>query len=143
MRVAIAGAGIAGLTAAIALAQRGIQVDLFERAAGLDEIGAGIQLAPNATSVLGRVGVMARLGAMTTEPEALSIRDARTGSLLSRMRLGRIARERYGAPYCTMLRADLQAALLATAQNEARIELSLGTEVRAGSDRPGVTIKAG
>jgi salicylate hydroxylase len=57
VRIAVAGAGIAGLTAAIALGRRGFSVDLFERALDLQEVGAGIQLSPNAAFVLERLGV--------------------------------------------------------------------------------------
>lgn len=130
MRVAIAGAGIAGLTTAVALAARGFAVDAFERAPQLDEIGAGIQLSPNATSVLERLGVMAKLAGSLSEPETLAIRDARNGALLARMPLSRTARERYGSPYCTLHRADLQAALLAAAGQLPKISITLGAEVR-------------
>ena len=61
MRVAIAGAGIAGLTAAIALAERGFEADVYERAPALREIGAGIQLSPNAMAVLDRLEVTGHL----------------------------------------------------------------------------------
>jgi salicylate hydroxylase len=130
MRIAIAGAGIAGLTSAIALSQRGFQVDLFERASGLEEIGAGIQLSPNATAVLEKLGVMAELAGKLSEPEALSIRDGRTGALLARMPLGEVARARYGSPYVTLHRADLQAALLASARRKPQISIRFDAEVR-------------
>ena len=143
MRIAIAGAGIAGLTSAIALAQRGFSVDVFEKAARLEEIGAGIQLAPNATAILERLGVMRGLAGKISEPAALSIRDARNGEVLARMPLGETARARYGAPYCTMLRADLQAALLATATEHPAITLTLGAEVRGAQGGDAVIFTAG
>ena len=130
MRIAVAGGGIAGLTSAIALAERGFSVDLYERAPVLEEIGAGIQLSPNAMAVLDRLGVTDNLGGRLSEPAALVIRDAGSGATLARMPLGKTARERYGAPYCTLHRADLQAGLLATARRHAAIALNLGAEVR-------------
>ncbi len=129
MRVAVAGGGIAGLTSAIALARRGQSVDLYERAPVLKEIGAGIQLSPNAMAVLERLGVMPELVASLFQPEALVIRDAGSGDALARIPLGTTARSRYGAPYCTLLRTDLQAALIATARRERSLSLHLDAEV--------------
>lgn len=129
MRVAVAGAGIAGLTSAIALAARGFQVDLYERAPALEEIGAGIQLSPNAMAVLGKLGVTDDLAGRLSEPEALVLRDAASGSTLATIPFGATARERYGAPYCTLHRADLQAALVASARRSPAIAFHLGAEV--------------
>jgi salicylate hydroxylase len=128
MRVAVAGGGIAGLTAATALSARGFSVDVYERAAALTEIGAGIQLSPNAMAVLERLGVTQFLKGQCCEPEALLVRNATSGATLMRMPLGKTARARYGAPYCTLHRADLQAALLAAAERTAGIHL--GAELR-------------
>jgi salicylate hydroxylase len=143
MRIAIAGGGIAGLTSAIALGAHGFEVDLYERAPVLEEIGAGIQLSPNAMAVLEWLGVTGELAGRLSEPEALVIRDAKSGAVLSRMPLGKTARERFGAPYCTLHRADLQSALLATARRDAKIALKLGAEVggvRATESEVGLTI---
>jgi salicylate hydroxylase len=103
---------------------------VFERAPFFEEIGAGIQLSPNATALLERLGVMAGLAGKVSEPETLAIRDASNGALLARMPLGRIARARYGSPYCTLHRADLQTALLFAAQRQSSVSLILGAEVR-------------
>jgi salicylate hydroxylase len=105
MRVAIAGAGIAGLTAAIALARRGFPVELYESAAGLEEIGAGIQLSPNAMGLLERLGVASELTGKVSEPEAIEIGLAGSGRRITSIPLGDIARKRYGAPYCVLHRA--------------------------------------
>ncbi|MEA2935514.1 MAG: hypothetical protein QOD74_2160, partial [Variibacter sp.] len=75
--VIVAGAGIGGLTAALALAQRGFRVTLLEQAERLEETGAGIQLSPNATRVLIALGLEDRLRADVVSPEAVSIRSAR------------------------------------------------------------------
>src|SRR5688572_17096883 len=125
MRIAIVGAGIAGLTAAIALARRGFAVEVLERAARLEEIGAGIQLSPNAMAVLERLGVAAHLlGGV--EPAAIEVREGQAGRLLTRIPLGNIARRRYGAPYCLVHRADLQSALLAAIHREPQVKIRLG-----------------
>ena len=126
---AVAGAGIAGLTAAIALARRGFSVDLFERAPDLQEVGAGIQLSPNATSVLEQLGMTDGLAGALTEPEAVEVRAASSGALLARIPLGTRARRRWGAAYSVVHRADLQAALLAAARRERRITLALRADV--------------
>lgn len=144
MRVAIAGAGIAGLTSAIALAARGFEIELYERAPVLREIGAGIQLSPNAMAVLERLGVARELGGRVSEPEALAIYDGRTGARLARIPLGAAVRERYGAPYCTLHRADLQAALVSTARRHPSTAFHLGSEVRdVSSNETGVMFVTG
>ncbi len=129
MEIAIAGAGIAGLTAAIALARRDFSVTVYERADVFADIGAGIQLAPNAMTVLERLGLATALAADTVEPRALIIRDGPTGRVLSAIPLGDDARRRYGAPYCVIHRADLQRILSDTANAEPKIRLRLGAEI--------------
>jgi salicylate hydroxylase len=131
MRIAVAGAGIAGLTAAIALAERGFDVELYERAADLEEIGAGIQLSPNAMAVLERLGLASEIAPSLIKPEAIEIYDAAHGVRLTRIPLGETARRRYGSPYCLVHRADLQAVLLAVARTRERIALNLGAEVES------------
>ena len=135
MQIAIAGAGIAGLTSAIALAERGLSVRVFERAAELKEIGAGIQLAPNATGILQELGILAALADRVSEPDALTVRSMQSGELFFRMPLGATVRARYGAPYLTLHRADLQAALLAAARERPAISLRLGAETRNVTQR--------
>ena len=134
MRVAIAGAGIAGLTSAIALAERGFEADVYERAPALLEIGAGIQLAPNAMAVLDRLEVAGHLQGRLFEPDALVVRNAATGSVLTEIELGAAMRPRYGAPYCTLHRADLQAGLLAAIRRHEAIKLHLSADVRDVAD---------
>jgi salicylate hydroxylase len=144
MRVAIAGAGIAGLTAAVALARRGVQVDVFEKAAQLEEIGAGIQLSPNATGILDRLGVLSLTVSKGCEPEAIEIGLAGTGAHLARVPLGETARNRYGAPYAVIHRADLQAALLDAARAIASVTLHFHAEVHeVRTTDAGVVFSAG
>jgi salicylate hydroxylase len=129
MEIAIAGAGIAGLTAAIALARRGFSATVHERAGALADIGAGIQLAPNAMTVLQRLGLADTLAADTVEPRALIIRDGPSGRALTAIPLLGAARRRYGAPYCVIHRADLQRILSEAANAEPKIRLHLGAEI--------------
>ncbi len=109
--IVICGAGIAGLTVALALARKGIASTIIEREAQLDGAGAGIQLSANATRVLDRLGV-AGLRDVAYHPQAVSIRAARTLGEIGRVPLGAQGAARWGAPYLTLARADLQRLLL-------------------------------
>ena len=129
MEIAIAGAGIAGLTAAIALASRGFPLTLYERAETLADIGAGIQLAPNAMTVLERLGLADAVAKDAVEPRALIIRDGPSGRALTSIPLRDAARQRYGAPYRVIHRADLQRILSEAADTERKIQLRLGAEI--------------
>ncbi len=126
--IVVAGAGIAGLTTALALARAGTRVAVLERAATLSEAGAGIQLSPNAGRVLAGLGLEAAIAGHAHEPEAIDVISGRTGHRLAVMPLGAAARRRYGAPYRTIHRADLQATLLAAVAGEPGISLCLGAE---------------
>ena len=99
----------------------------------LTEIGAGIQLAPNAVALLERLGVAGRLASIADEPRALDIRSAQSGRLLVSLPLGDTARGRYGSPYWLLHRADLQTALAAAAGDEPGIRLRLGEAVTAAA----------
>ncbi|GIF42947.1 FAD-dependent monooxygenase [Actinoplanes xinjiangensis] len=112
MTVAVVGAGIAGLTLAAALRRADIDVHVYERAPQLSEVGAGVQLAPNATRLLHRLGLGARLREISVAPEAIEIHRWDDGALLQRTLLGERCRRRFGAPYYTVHRADLHSALL-------------------------------
>jgi salicylate hydroxylase len=134
--VVIAGAGIGGLTAALALARRDFRVSLFETAPRLEEVGAGIQLSPNASRLLIALGLEERLAPHVVIPEELTVRNARSGHVLARAPLGATAAARYGAPYWVIHRGDLQAALCEAVAARPEIELNLGTKVEdfAASD---------
>ena len=103
---AIIGAGIGGLTAAHALGQAGWQVRLFEQAPQLGEVGAGIQISPNAGQVLDKLGLLDALAAKASEPKNVRIIDGGDGSAILKMPLGN-ARQRWGQPYLLVHRADL------------------------------------
>jgi salicylate hydroxylase len=135
--VIVAGAGIGGLTAALALAQRGFEVTLFEVAPRLEEIGAGLQLSPNAARVLVALGVEERLRLHVVKPEHLTVRSARSRRLLAQAPLGASVAQRYGAPYWVIHRGDLQAALCDAVAATPNITLRLGTRVEGFAARDG------
>jgi salicylate hydroxylase len=124
----VAGAGIGGLTAALALAGHGFRVIVLERAERLEEAGAGVQLSPNASRVLVELGLEPRLAGRAVSLEAISIMSARSGGEIARLPLGEAAAQRAGAPYWVMHRADLQAALQAQVNDHPDIELRLGCQ---------------
>jgi salicylate hydroxylase len=127
--ILIAGAGIGGLTAALALARRGLRVTLFEQAENLEEAGAGIQLSPNATRVLVALGLAARLEPTIIQPSAIRLRSGPSGREIATLRLDAATLERYGAPYWVIHRADLQKALIDAIADEPHIALTLGATV--------------
>lgn len=131
--IAIAGAGIGGLTAALALARAGFAVTLAERAAALSEVGAGIQISPNAGRVLAQLGLEEAIAARATEPEAIVVRSGSHGGTLATIAATEF-RRRYGLPYRVMHRAYLQAVLLEAVRAEPAINLRLGAETSAPGD---------
>lgn len=106
-RIAIVGAGIAGLTTAIALTQAGLACEVFEQAPYLAEVGAGLQLAPNAVRPLRRLGLGKQLDRVAVRAEAIEMRRWSDGELIMSTPLGDECEERFGAPYCTVHRAHL------------------------------------
>ena len=139
--IVVAGAGIGGLTAALALAAKGFRVVVLEKAERLDEIGAGLQLSPNASRILIDLGLEEELASRVIVPEAVSIMSARTGKEIGCIPLGAPARFRYGAPYWIVHRADLQAALLARVNENPDIDLRLGAQFEdVASYSKGVTV---
>jgi salicylate hydroxylase len=140
-QIIIAGAGIAGLAAALAFASRGFSVQVFERAPQLEEVGAGIQLSPNATRILDRLGVLPALLKTAVRPNAVSLRDGRTLAELARVPLGEAAERRWQAPYLALHRADLQSALLSRANETSGIRLVTGAAVASlAQSSAGITV---
>jgi salicylate hydroxylase len=126
--VIVAGAGIAGLTTALAMARAGLRVTLLEQADKLLETGAGLQLSPNATRVLTSLGLRERLLPHAVAPHAIRVMSGGSGREIVRIPLAD-AEKKYGAPFWVLHRADLQAALVAAAQASMDITLKLGTSV--------------
>ncbi len=125
----IAGGGIGGLAAALAVARSGRQVRVLEREARFGEIGAGLQLAPNASHALARLGVLDAIAPYAVFPRRLVWRDARSGAQVTALDLGESFRAHYGHPYVVMHRGDLLDVLLAACRADARIELTPSREV--------------
>jgi salicylate hydroxylase len=120
--IIVAGAGIGGLTASLALAKQGFRVIVLEKAERLEETGAGLQLSPNASRVLIDLGLKPRLSRAVT-PEAVCLMSAVNGGEITRLSLGGA-----DAPYWVIHRADLQAALRDEVQSRPDIELRLGCQ---------------
>jgi salicylate hydroxylase len=114
-RIAVIGAGIGGLTLAIALRRYGIGVDIYEQTPELREVGAAVALSANGTRFLDQFGLTTQLAAHWAEVSALAFRDGRSGSLIGKHDVGPGYRQRFGAPYIGIHRADLQAVLSAAA----------------------------
>lgn len=123
----VAGGGIAGLGAAFASARAvpGLAVHLLEQAEAFAEVGAGLQLGPNAVRVLHDWGLKPALQACAAFPDDLLVRDADSGRTLGQLCLGRDAVQRYGQPYATVHRADLHGLLLQAVQAQGQTTLHL------------------
>ena len=112
MNICIIGAGLGGLSAALALLQKGFRVTVLEQASALGEIGAGVQLGPNAVGVLYRLGLQTALELVTCETLGKRVRLWNTGQTWPLFDLGTVSREMYGYPYLTVHRADLHRVLV-------------------------------
>jgi salicylate hydroxylase len=138
---AIIGAGVAGLTAALALAKYGISAEIFEQAPALAEVGAGLQLSPNATRILDRLGVLERLTAVWLEPQSIRLISGTSLRELAAVPSGQFARARWNAPYGVLHRATLQSVLLDAVQKSPHCTLHLGAGTEHG-ELPGAVRKA-
>lgn len=131
----IAGAGVGGVAAALGFARAGWQAEVFEQSSALGEVGAGLQLSPNACKVLHRLGVLPDVRARANAPEAAEMRDGLTGELIYRAALAAEAEARWGAPYLHIHRADLLD-VLAGAAAQAGVGLELGRIASGAVSRP-------
>lgn len=127
--VVIAGAGIAGLTAALSFARKGIPTEIFERTAVLSEAGAGLQLSPNATRILTKLGLLPQLQNVWSEPQAITLISGVSLRTIASVPSGQFARNRWKSPYGVLHRADLQRALHDAVAASPQCTLHLGSAV--------------
>ncbi|MFS0824579.1 FAD-dependent monooxygenase [Bacillus sp. 1P02SD] len=132
--IIVVGGGIGGLATALGLAQADKYVKVLEQAPEFGEVGAGIQLAANATNVLQKLGVMDRISEYAVFPKRLVLMDAFTGEELSALDIDQVYRERYGAPYIVLHRTDLQKALLDACVAHPNVELLTNQEIKTAAD---------
>jgi len=141
-RIAIAGGGIGGLTAALALLQLGFEVDIFEQASQLGEVGAGLQIAPNGTRVLKALGLDAALQTCVSPARGKEIRMWNTGQSWKLFDLGDDCLARFGAPYWMVHRGDLHRVLLSAFAQRSRRPVHLNARILlAQSHDSGVTFR--
>lgn len=141
MRILIAGGGIGGLAAAIALLQRGFDVDVYEQATELKEVGAGIQISPNGNKVLDALGVFEKLRTLSCDPERKELRLWSTGKPWPMFSLGKTVIESYGYPYLTVYRPDLHQALADRVRELKADAIHLNSAVaRCEQDENGATL---
>ncbi len=137
----IAGAGITGLTLALALAKFGASVAVLERNPALSEFGAGLQISPNARVLLNRLGLDEAISSRSIEPAGIDIYPFRRPTPLVTLELGQVVRQRFGSPYTVMHRADLADALFKATRRFANIDIVFGVRAwDAVSHARGVTI---
>jgi salicylate hydroxylase len=141
-RIAIAGAGIAGLTTALALLQQGLKVDVYEQAAQLGELGAGLQISPNGSRVLLDLGLGEALQACVCQARGKEIRMWDTGQRWKLFDLGDDCLARFGAPYWMVHRGDLHRVLLDAFEARSDQPVRLNARVvQARSTALGVTFE--
>jgi 2-polyprenyl-6-methoxyphenol hydroxylase-like FAD-dependent oxidoreductase len=127
--VVVCGGGIGGLAAALALAKAGVRVTVLEQAQELGEIGAGVQLGPNAFSAFDALGIGERARRRAVYTERLMLLDAMDGSEIANVPVGEAFRTRFGNPYAVIHRADIHLSLLEGVHENGRIELETSTRV--------------
>ena len=140
-RVLIAGGGIGGLATAIGLAQRGVASLVLEKAAELGEIGAGIQLGPNAFHAFDYLGVGDAARGMAVYVEHLRLMDALSGEEVTRVPLGDAFRAQMGNPYAVVHRGDLHGVFLKACQEHPLVDLRTSAAV-AGYEQYGNEVRA-
>lgn len=131
--ITIIGAGIAGLTTALCLARNGFDVDIVEQADVLSDVGAGLQLSPNATRILDRLGILTELEKIWSEPERIALVSGPTLAPLAHVPVRQFARDRWNAPYGVLLRSSLQKTLLSAVESHPNCRLHLGCSIDEGN----------
>jgi 2-polyprenyl-6-methoxyphenol hydroxylase-like FAD-dependent oxidoreductase len=137
----IAGGGIGGLAAAIGLAQKGVRSLVLEKASTLGEIGAGIQLGPNAFHAFDYLGVGEAARAMAVYIDQLRLMDAMSAEEITHIDLGEAFRARFGNPYAVVHRGDLHRVFLRSCEAHPLVELRVNSEV-SGYDQDGTSVTA-
>ncbi len=128
--IVVAGAGIGGLAAALALRAQGHTIVLMDKVPALEEVGAGLQLSPNACAVLDRLGLLEDLEPFACAPDNLRIWSGGTGRQLGTVRMGAFLKDRHGYPFWQIHRADLQQVLLRKVEATPGITVRLGCAVQ-------------
>ena len=142
--ILIVGGGIGGVCAALALAKIGRRVHVLEQAAQFKEIGAGIQLAPNAFHVFHALGITEAITRAAAFPDALIVMDSVSGEEVTRIPVGPEFRARFGYPYGLIHRADLHAVLVDACRRSPLVTLSASRQVLEFEDRGDrVTVRLG
>ena len=139
--ILIAGGGVGGLAAALGLARKGRSVVVLEKAAELGEIGAGIQLGPNAFHAFDRLGVGDAARAIAVHIDRLRLMDAVGGGEIAHMDLGEDFRARFGNPYAVIHRGDLHGVFLRACREHPRVELRTSCAV-VGYAQDGARVSA-
>ncbi|CAG2157781.1 3-hydroxybenzoate 6-monooxygenase [Cupriavidus numazuensis] len=140
-KVLIIGGGIGGLAAALALARKGIRIELLEQAEQIGEIGAGIQLAANAFAAMDALGVGEAARGRAVFTDYLSLRDAIDTHEIARVDVGTPYRERFGNPYAVIHRADIHLSILEAVKDHPLISFRTATRVeKLEQDERGVTV---
>lgn len=127
--VLVAGGGIGGLMTALTLGKSGYPVHLLEQADKFEEVGAGVQLGPNATRILQEWTLLENLESTMVQPDEVRVLDAVQDRLVGRMPLGDAIRHRFGAPYAVIHRGDLHTALLDACRAEAGVTIETGQTI--------------
>ncbi|MEZ2130628.1 MULTISPECIES: FAD-dependent monooxygenase [unclassified Sinorhizobium] len=130
---AIIGAGVAGLTTALALARHGIRSHIFEQAAEMTEVGAGLQISPNASHILDELGILETLAGIWLEPREIRLVSGISLRQIAAVPCGDFARRRWHAPYGVLHRATLQRTLLDAVVANPLCSLHLGQQVEAAT----------
>ncbi|NMG73458.1 3-hydroxybenzoate 6-monooxygenase [Aromatoleum diolicum] len=139
--VIVAGGGIGGLAAALALVRQGFSVKVLEQAPEIGEIGAGIQLGPNAFHAFDALGVGDKARARSVFTDEMVMHDAIDGALVGRIPTDEAFRKRFGNPYAVIHRVDVHLSLLEGAQETGRVEFLTSTRVdRVEQDADSVTV---
>jgi salicylate hydroxylase len=139
--ILVAGGGIGGLAAALALVRQGFAVKVLEQAAQLGEIGAGIQLGPNAFSAFDALGIGEKARGRAVYTDEMVMHDALDETLVGRIPTGEAFRQRFGNPYAVIHRADVHMSLLEGVRESGLVELLTSTAVqRVEQDETGVTV---